>query len=57
MKTAVDAVLIGKDRQFNRPFLRMCGHYLVEPTACSPSTSWEKSQVKNQVGLVGERFF
>ena len=27
MKTAVDAVFIGKDRQFNRRFLRMCGHY------------------------------
>jgi transposase len=26
MKTAVDAVFIGKDRQFNRRFLRMCGH-------------------------------
>ena len=32
MKTAVDAVFVGKDRQFNRRFLRMCGHYLVEPT-------------------------
>src|SRR5215813_8848533 len=33
LKTAVDAVFVGKDRQFNRRFLRMCGHYLVEPTA------------------------
>src|SRR6201981_3996813 len=31
MKTAVETVFIGKDRQFNRRFLRMCGHYLVEP--------------------------
>jgi hypothetical protein len=31
MKTAVEAVFIGKDRQFNRRFLQMCGHYLVEP--------------------------
>jgi hypothetical protein len=26
MKTAVETVLIGKDRQFNRRFLQMCGH-------------------------------
>ena len=57
MKTAVDAVFIGKDRQFNRRFLRMCGHYLVEPTACTPASGWEKGQVENQVGLVRERFF
>jgi transposase len=57
MKTAVDAVYIGKDRQFNRRFLQMCGHYLVEPTACTPAAGWEKGQVENQVGLVRERFF
>jgi len=57
MKTAVDAVFVGKDRQFNRRFLRMCGHYLVEPTACTPASGWEKGQVENQVGLVRERFF
>ena len=57
MKTAVEAVFIGKDRQFNRRFLRMCGHYLVEPTACTPAAGWEKGQVENQVGLVRERFF
>jgi transposase len=42
--TAVEAVFIGKDRQFNRRFLRMCGHYLVEPTACTPASGWEKGQ-------------
>jgi hypothetical protein len=57
MKTAVEAVFIGKDRQFNRRFLRMCGHYLVEPVACTPAAGWEKGQVENQVGLVRERFF
>jgi hypothetical protein len=30
LKTAVETVFIGKDRQFNRRFLQMCGHYLVE---------------------------
>jgi transposase len=57
MKTAVETVFIGKDRQYNRRFLRMCGHYLVEPTACTPAAGWEKGQVENQVGLVRERFF
>ena len=57
MKTAVDAVFVGKDRQFNRRFLRMCSHYLVEPVACTPAAGWEKGQVENQVGLVRERFF
>src|SRR6059058_4455770 len=57
MKTAVETVFIGKDRQYNRRFLRMCGHYLVEPVACTPASGWEKGQVENQVGLVRERFF
>jgi hypothetical protein len=46
-----------KDRQFNRRFLQMFGHYLVEPTTCSPASGWEKGQVENQVGMVRERFF
>src|SRR6202171_2862343 len=57
MKTAVDSVFIGKDRQYNRRFLRMCGHHLVDPVACTPASGWEKGQVENQVGLVRERFF
>jgi transposase len=57
MKTAVDTVFVGKDRQYNRRFLRMCGHYLVDPVACTPASGWEKGQVENQVGLVRERFF
>jgi transposase len=44
MKTAVETVFIGKHRQFNRRFVRMCGHYLVEPTACTPASGWEKGQ-------------
>jgi len=57
MKTAVEAVFIGKDRRFNRRFLQMCGHYLVEPTSCTPAASWEKGQVENQVGNIRERLF
>jgi transposase len=57
MKTAVETVFIGKDRKFNRRFLQMCSHYLVEPTACTPAAGWEKGQVENQVGNVRERVF
>jgi transposase len=57
MKTAVETVFMGKDRKFNRRFAQMCGHYLVEPVACTPASGWEKGQVENQVGLVRERFF
>jgi hypothetical protein len=35
----------------------MCGHYLVDPVACTPASGWEKGQVENQVGVVRERFF
>ena len=57
MKTAMEAIFIGKERQYNRRFLQMCGHYLVDPVACTPASGWEKGQVENQVGLVRERFF
>jgi len=57
MATAVDAVFTGRDRQYNRRFLQLCSHYLVEPTACTPAAGWEKGQVENQVGNVRERFF
>jgi transposase len=57
MKTAVDAVFVGKERAFNRRFMQLMSHYLVEPTACSPAAGWEKGQVENQVGTLRERFF
>jgi transposase len=57
MKTAVEAILAGRDRTYNRRFLQMCSHYLVEPVACTPASGWEKGQVENQVGVVRERFF
>ena len=57
MKTAVDAIFVGRERAYNRRFLQMCSHHLVEPVACTPASGWEKGQVENQVGLVRERFF
>ena len=57
MKTAVETIFVGKERAYNRRFLQMCGHYLIDPVACTPASGWEKGQVENQVGLVRERFF
>lgn len=57
MRTAVDALLIGRERHFNRRFAQMCSHYLVEPTACTPASGWEKGQVENQVNVIRGRFF
>ncbi len=57
MRTAVDAVFVGKACQFERRFVQLCPHYLVEPTACTPRLGWEKDQVENQVGTSRERLF
>ncbi len=57
MKTAVDAIFVGKERKYKRRFLQMGSHYLVDPVACTPASGWEKGQIENQVGLVRERFF
>ena len=57
MKTAVEAILVGRERSYNRRFLQMCSHYLVDPVACTPASGWETGHVENQVGLVRERFF
>ena len=57
MKTAVDTIFVGKDRAYNRRFQQMCGHYLVDPVACTPASGWEKGQVENQVGVMRRRFF
>src|SRR4030081_1690669 len=57
MKTAVETIFVGKQRLYNRRFLQMCSHHLVDPVACTPAAGWEEGQVENQVGLVRERFF
>jgi transposase len=57
LKTAVDSVFGGKERQFNRRFLQLMSHYLVEPTACTPGAGWEKGQVENQVNTIRHWLF
>jgi transposase len=57
MKTAVTTVFTSKERVFNRRFLIMADHYMIEPTACSPAAGWEKGQVEHQVQTIRGRFF
>jgi transposase len=44
MKTAVEAIFVGKARQHNRRFLQMCSHHLIEPVVCTPASGWKKGQ-------------
>jgi transposase len=44
MKTAVETIFVGRERAYNRRFLQMCSHYLVDPVACTPASGWEKGQ-------------
>jgi transposase len=46
MKTAVETIFVGKERQYNRRFLQMCSHHLVEPVACTPASGWEKGEAR-----------
>lgn len=57
MSTAVTKILPGKERIFNRGFVQLCSHYLVEPVACTPGSGWEKGQVEKQVKNVREWLF
>src|SRR5215204_6226113 len=36
MKAAVETIFAGKERLYNRRFLQMCSHFLVDPVACTP---------------------
>lgn len=57
LKTAVNKILRGKERLFNRKFEQLCSHYLVEPVACTPGAGWEKGQGENQVGNIRKWLF
>ena len=50
MSSAVDAVFVGKERRFNRRFLQLCNHYLIEPVACTPAAALRQAQEGGAVG-------
>ena len=49
MKTAVDKVGRGKQRQVNARFRAMVSHFLYEAKFCNPGAGWEKGQVEKNV--------
>ena len=49
MKTAVDKVGRGKQRQVNVRFSAMVSHFLFEAEFCNPAAGWEKGQVEKNV--------
>ncbi len=49
MKTAVDKVRSGKDRDVNARFEAMVSHYLFDAEFCNPASGWEKGQVEKNV--------
>ncbi len=57
MRTAIDKVGRGKDRDVNVRFLAMASHYVFEPEFCNPASGWEKGQVEKNVQDARHRFF
>lgn len=49
MKTAVDKVRRGKERDVNARFGAMVSHFLFEAEFCNPASGWEKGQVEKNV--------
>ena len=49
MKTAVDKVKKGKERDINIRFAAMVSHYLFDAEFCNPASGWEKGQIEKNV--------
>jgi len=49
MRTAVDKVGRGKERQVNARFSAMVSHFLCEAEFCNPASGWEKGQIEKNV--------
>jgi hypothetical protein len=57
MRTAVDRVGRGKERQVNARFLAMASHDVFAPEFCNPAAGWEKGQVEKNVQDSGHRLW
>ena len=57
MRTAIDKIGRGKERDVNIRFMAMASHYLYEPEFCNPASGWEKGQVEKNVQDSRHRFF
>src|ERR1700751_3132287 len=49
MRTAVDKIGRGKERQVNARFSAMFSHFLFEAEFCNPASGWEKGQIEKNV--------
>jgi hypothetical protein len=49
MRTAVDKIGRGKERQVNARFSAMVSHFLFEAGFCNPASGWEKGQIEKNV--------
>jgi hypothetical protein len=57
MRTAVDKVGRGKQRQVNARFSAMVSHFLFEAEFCNPASGWEKGQIEKNVQDVRHRLW
>jgi transposase len=46
MKTAVETIFLGRDRQYNRRVQQTCAHHLVDPVACTPASGDCKGAIR-----------
>ena len=56
MKTAVDRVRRGKQRDVNLRFAAMVSHYVFEADFCNPAAGWEKGQIEMAIPFLGRTF-
>ena len=49
MRTAVDKIGRGKERQVNARFSAMVSHFLFEADFCNPASGWEKGRIEKNV--------
>lgn len=49
MRTAIDKVGRGKQRQVNARFSAMVSHFMFEAEFCNPASGWEKGQIEKNV--------
>ena len=50
MKTAAETIFVGESRLYNRRFLQMCSHYLVDPVACTPAWAGRRGRSRTRSG-------
>jgi len=55
MKTAVEAIFVGKARQYNRRFLQMCSHHLIEPSRVRRRPAGRRVRSRTRLAICATR--